>query len=82
MFSDGNHKEWLRKCQKYFLNYQVPNNQKVDMMEMFLEVKADNWFQGVKLEKPKLSWLEFSELLCDRFAGKGSRDVVEKFNKL
>ena len=51
-------------------------------MEMFLEGKTDNWFQGVKLEKPYISSLEFSELQCDRFIIKGSRDVIEEFNKL
>nr|XP_027093474.1 uncharacterized protein LOC113713862 [Coffea arabica] len=82
MFVAGNPREWLRKCQKYFLNYQIPDNQKVEMVEMFLEGKADNWFQGVKLERPHLSWTEFSDLMCERFSGKGSRDVVEEFNKL
>nr|XP_027064416.1 uncharacterized protein LOC113690623 [Coffea arabica] len=81
-FSSGNPREWLRKCQKHFLNYQVPPNQKVDLVEMFLEGKVDNWFQGVKLAKPELSWEEFSELLCERFSGKGSLDIVEEFNKL
>ena len=52
MFAAGNPREWLRKCQKYFTNYQIPDNQKVEMVEMFLEGKADNWFQGVKLERP------------------------------
>ncbi|XP_027066512.1 uncharacterized protein [Coffea arabica] len=82
MFAAGNPREWLRKCQKYFTNYQIPDNQKVEMVEMFLEGKADNWFQGVKLERPQLSWAEFSDLLCERFSGKGSRDVIEEFNKL
>ncbi|XP_027175053.1 uncharacterized protein LOC113774658 [Coffea eugenioides] len=82
MFAYGNPREWLRKCHKYFLNYQIPENQRVDMVEMFLEGRADNWFQGVRLEKPRLNWSEFCELLCERFTGKWSRDVVEEFNKL
>ncbi|XP_027076964.1 uncharacterized protein [Coffea arabica] len=82
MFSSGNPREWVRKCQKYFLNYQIAECQKVDVAEMFLEGKADNWFQGVKLVKPRLSWGEFSELLCERFSGRNSRDIVEEFNKL
>ena len=53
MFSSGNPGEWLRKYQKYFLNYQIPENQRVDMIEMFLEGRADNWFQGVRLERPR-----------------------------
>ena len=44
MFATGNPREWIRKCQKYFLNYQIPDNQKVEMIEMFLEGKDDNWF--------------------------------------
>lgn len=82
MFSSGNPREWVRKCQKYFLNYHVPESQKVDVVEMFLEGKADIWFQGVKLERPNLSWDVFCELLNERFAEKGGRDVVEEFNKL
>ena len=49
---------------------------------MFLEGKADNWFQEVKLARPGMSWEKFSELLCERFSGKGSLDIVEEFNKL
>ena len=82
MFSSVKPREWLRTCQKYFLNHQILANQKVDLVEMFLEGKADNWFQGVKLARPGLSWEEFSELLCERFSGKGSLDIVEEFNKL
>nr|XP_027067626.1 uncharacterized protein LOC113693266 [Coffea arabica] len=82
MFSAGNPREWLRKCHKYFLNFQILACQKVDLVEMFLDGKADNWFQGVKLAKPGLNWEEFSELLCERFSGKGSLDIVEEFNKL
>ena len=49
---------------------------------MFLEGKADNWFQGIKLEKPKLTWKEFGELFCQRFRGTRCRDIVEEVNKL
>ena len=82
MYSAGNPREWLRKCHKYFLNYQIPACQRVDVVGMFLEGKADNWFQGVKLVNPGLNWEEFSELLYERFSGKGSLDIVEEFNKL
>ena len=30
LFYEENPQEWLRKCNKYFLNYQVPESQKVD----------------------------------------------------
>ncbi|XP_027122021.1 uncharacterized protein [Coffea arabica] len=82
MFNFGNPREWTRKCQKYFLNYQVAKSQKVEVAEMFLEGRADNWFQGVKLVRQGLSWGEFCEILCERFSGSNSRDVMDEFNKL
>nr|XP_027097511.1 uncharacterized protein LOC113717062 [Coffea arabica] len=82
MFTGENPRDWLRKCNKYFLNYQVPDEHKVDVIEMYLEGKADRWFQGVKMERPKLNWEEFGELLCCRFNDRTCKDVVEEFNKL
>nr|XP_027081138.1 uncharacterized protein LOC113703854 [Coffea arabica] len=49
---------------------------------MYLEGRADKWFQGVKIEKPMLSWEEFVDLLCRRFNDRTCRDIVEEFNKL
>ncbi|XP_027127715.2 uncharacterized protein [Coffea arabica] len=82
MFAGENPREWLRKCNKYFLNYQVPEEHKIDVIKMYLEGKADRWFQGVRIERPRLSWEEFGELLCLRFNDRTGRDIVEEFNKL
>nr|XP_027099356.1 uncharacterized protein LOC113718666 [Coffea arabica] len=82
LFSGENPREWIRKCNKYFLLNKVPDEHKLLLVEMFLEGRADNWFQGIKLEKPRLTWEEFGELLCQRFKGTCCRDIVEEFNKL
>ena len=42
LFTSENPREWIRKCNKYCLNYQIPEDQKVDVIEMYLEGKADN----------------------------------------
>ncbi|XP_071926216.1 uncharacterized protein [Coffea arabica] len=55
---------------------------KVEIIEMYLDEKADKWFRGIKLEKPGLSWTEFGDLLCKRFTDSICKDVVEEFNKL
>ena len=34
------------------------------------------------MKHPILSWQQFSDLLCERFADKRTHDVVEDFNKL
>ncbi|XP_027124419.1 uncharacterized protein [Coffea arabica] len=82
LFSGENPREWLRKCDKYFMNYQILENQKVEIIEMYLDGRADKWFQGIKLERPGLSWTEFGDLLCKRFTDSICKDIVEEFNKL
>lgn len=82
LFTGENPREWLRKCDKYFMNYQILDHQKVEIIEMYLDGKADKWFQGIKLEKPGLSWTEFGDLLCKRFTDSICTDVIEEFNKL
>ena len=64
------------------MNYQILDHQKVEIIEMYLDGMADKWFQGVKLEKPGLSWSEFGDLLCKRFSDSICQDVIEEFNKL
>ena len=45
LFYGENPQEWLRKCNKYFLNYQVPENQKIDMVS-----RTENGNNRPKLE--------------------------------
>nr|XP_027123207.1 uncharacterized protein LOC113739959 [Coffea arabica] len=82
LFSGEHPRVWLRKCNKYFLNYQVPHEHKIEIIEMYLDGKADKWFQGVKIEKPRLGWEEFEDMLCRRFNDRSCKDIVEEFNKL
>lgn len=82
MFSGENPREWVRKCNKYFLINRTTEEDKLLLVEMFLDGKVDNWFQGIKLERPNLNWPEFEKLLCQRFSDHFGRDIVEEFNKL
>ena len=41
MFTGENPRELIRKCNKYCLDYQIPDDQKVEVIEMYLEVKVD-----------------------------------------
>ena len=56
MFCGNAPREWLRKYNKYFLVNKNLDEQKMFVVEMFLEGKADNWFQEIKLEKPRITW--------------------------
>ncbi|XP_027098929.2 uncharacterized protein [Coffea arabica] len=82
LFSGDNPREWLRKCDKYCWDYQIPEEQKVEVIEIYLEGRADRWFHRVKAERPEITWEMFEELVCKRFDNLAGKDVVEEFNKL
>lgn len=82
MFSGDNPREWIRKCQKYFMIYQISEPQKMPLIEMYLEGRAEIWYQGLKTAKGRLSWDEFVVEVTRRFNEMGFRDEVEEFNKL
>ena len=65
--------EWIRKCEKYFLVHQIPELQKVEIVEMYLEGMAEIWFQGIKRSKGKLSKEGFCKLFCWMFGDRTKR---------
>ncbi|XP_063942971.1 uncharacterized protein LOC108207610 [Daucus carota subsp. sativus] len=75
-------RSWLRKCNKFFTINQVHDSLKVDYIEMFLEGRAEIWFQSLKLVQESVSWVQFCEALTKRFGKKGGLDEQEEFNKL
>lgn len=62
--------------------YGIEEPYKMDFVEMYLEGKADIWFQSVKAMKGNICWEQLSEMMIQRFAEKLLRDEVEAFNKL
>lgn len=81
-FEGQNSKSWIRKCQKYFDIYQILESQKLEIVAIYLERRADIWFQGFLVNKEQVSWQEFVHELCHRYENKGFEDTVGKFNKL
>nr|XP_027122265.1 uncharacterized protein LOC113739231 [Coffea arabica] len=61
---------------------ELSGKKKVAIVEMYLDGKADRWFQGMRIEKPRLTWEEFGEMLYKRFNDNGYKDIIEEFNKL
>lgn len=82
MFQGERPREWLRKCLKYFTVYQIPENQRMEVVEMYLEGRADIWYQGLKMEKENVTWEEFVDYVSRRFGDHGGKDIIEEFNKL
>jgi hypothetical protein len=80
-FRGDNPRGWLRRCNKFFKLNATPWQQWVEIASLYLEGKAEIWFEGYMCGLDvSLEWEEFSKAICSRF---GSRDdIVEEFNKL
>lgn len=55
-FSGEDPRGWIRKCNKFFLFHQINENLKYELVEIYLECKADSWFQSYKFVKGTVSW--------------------------
>lgn len=54
----------------------------MNVIEMYLEGKAEIWYQSRKLPIGSLNWEEFTLETTRRFNEMGFKDEVEEFNKL
>ncbi|KAL4291221.1 hypothetical protein GQ457_14G001230 [Hibiscus cannabinus] len=81
-FDGTNARGWVRKCDKYFSLFNVPDNQKMEIATMYLVGRAEIWFDSYVMQKHKATWHEFVADLNHRFCDKTHTDVIEEFNKL
>lgn len=81
-FTGENPRDWLRKCNNFFSLHQFDDNEKLEVVDLYLDSKADVWYQSFRLIKGTVSWQEFSEALLRRFGDRTGRDEIEEFNKL
>ncbi|GMI63964.1 hypothetical protein HRI_000065700 [Hibiscus trionum] len=82
MFEGENPRGWIRRCEKYFAIFNIPENHKMEIAAMHLSGRAETWFDGYMMQKYRINWHEFIADLCHRFCNKTSSDVIEEFNKL
>ena len=71
-----------KKCQKYFAIFAIADHQKLELATMYLVGKAEVWFDGYLMQKPLVTWQDFTVDLCQRFCDRTYADVIEEFNKL
>ncbi|CAI9088085.1 OLC1v1022321C1 [Oldenlandia corymbosa var. corymbosa] len=56
-FRGDNPQSWLQKCRKYFLMHQILENEKLELIEIFLDGRAEIWYQGISKSELNLSVL-------------------------
>ncbi|XP_026415875.1 uncharacterized protein LOC113311250 [Papaver somniferum] len=81
-FDGTNPRTWIRKCKKYFFLHQMNDEQNVHMATLYLDGKADVWFQDYQIGKGILYWEDFIIDVCTRFQELGHDSVIGEFNKL
>ncbi|KAE8690485.1 Alpha,alpha-trehalose-phosphate synthase 1 [Hibiscus syriacus] len=64
------------------MGLNVPVNQRVEVVTMYLTGKAEIWFDGYIMQKHLVTWHEFEVDLCHRFSDRSFADIVEEFPKL
>ena len=73
---------WIQKCERFFTQYRVGNEQRIGMAALYLTDVAEVWYQSMVLSRGISNWIEFKEDLISRFGEIVVSDVVEEFNKL
>ncbi|KAK4421833.1 hypothetical protein Salat_2133900 [Sesamum alatum] len=82
-FNGDEPKGWIRKCHWYFeVVYTIPEDQKISLASIYLEGKAELWFQGWVNGKCTPSWQHFVESVYERFEGVDPGAMLGEFNTL
>ncbi|KAL4278859.1 hypothetical protein GQ457_03G027370 [Hibiscus cannabinus] len=81
-FDGDNPRGWIRKCEKFFSIFAIPEQNKLEIAAMYLVGRAETWFDGYTMQKTRLTWHEFVADICHRFSDKEQTDIIEEFNKL
>jgi hypothetical protein len=80
-FWGDNPRGWLRRCNKFFKLNTTPFQRWVELASLYLEGKAEIWFEGYMCGvEGVVDEEEFSRAICSRFGNR--TDIVEEFNKL
>ncbi|KAL2527323.1 Uncharacterized protein Adt_12377 [Abeliophyllum distichum] len=82
VFGGNNPREWVRKSNKYFQLYQVLDELKVGITEMYLKDRADIWFYGFLSSNPNAYWPVLTTQICRRFTETTGEEVVATLCKI
>jgi len=66
-FEEGDPRGWILKVEKYFRNYQTPNDLKVDVAAMYLEGDALDLFAWINSERTLLNWEDLVKALQENY---------------
>ncbi|OIT37800.1 putative mitochondrial protein [Nicotiana attenuata] len=82
-FNGTDPRAWIRRCDRYFEIYKVPEPQKMTYIAMHLKDKVDNWFDAYIIDRGGIvDWPLFCMDICRRFGHIRPLDIIDEFSKL
>ncbi|KAL0350240.1 UNVERIFIED_CONTAM: hypothetical protein Sradi_4173200 [Sesamum radiatum] len=75
-------KIWIRRCNRYFQIISIPEEQKVPLASVYMQGRAELWYQGHVEKKGVPSWSELTIIVLERFEDLDHERVVSEFNIL
>ncbi|PHT61706.1 hypothetical protein T459_34428 [Capsicum annuum] len=70
-------KVWIRKCERYFMQYRIIDENRVETAALYLNGSAEVWYHSLVLSRGVVNWVDFKEELISRFGEILVEDVVE-----
>lgn len=81
-FDGTNPRDWVRKCEHYFLLHKIEDSQKVYLASVHFDDKVEPWFFDYQQGKTNIPWESFVMDLCVQFEDVAHDSHVDSFNKL
>ncbi|KAL0313621.1 UNVERIFIED_CONTAM: Retrovirus-related Pol polyprotein from transposon.6 [Sesamum radiatum] len=82
VFNGEEAKTWIRRCTKYFQLIPIPEEQKVSLASVYMQGRAELWFQGHLEKRGMHTWSELVIIILRRFEDLDYERVVSEFNML
>ncbi|XP_059292482.1 uncharacterized protein LOC132045931 [Lycium ferocissimum] len=82
-FDGTNPRGWLRKCEKFFELYHIPEHEKLNYASVHVRDMVDVWLDSyIVNNKGRITWAKFCVEVCRRFGNVRPQDIVDEFNKI
>uniref|UniRef100_A0A803MYU5 Retrotransposon gag domain-containing protein n=1 Tax=Chenopodium quinoa TaxID=63459 RepID=A0A803MYU5_CHEQI len=81
-FDGSNPRIWIKKCCKYFILCEIPNDKKVYLTSLNMVDKAKNWMSSYLANRFAVDWIDFIIGVTSIFKDDKGLNVVEEFIKL
>lgn len=82
-FDGVNPCSWLRKYEKFFELYSIPEQEELSYASVHLGGKVDVWFNSYLVNhRGRMNWSRFCTEVYKRFGNIRPQDIMDEFNKL